>query len=532
MRPMPAAALVAMVLGATRLDAASKMGGSADYKHVPEWRLKDTGYQKEAMVKYKGNVFVVAYEPAKKAPGVDPQEGWRLYDELYDVTTLTGARSERMKVIGYIPSWRKGAGFEYTNPEVYRNITHGIVAFLEFDEANLGEFKKRSLDNVNGIIDDVVRVGHVQGTKISIALGGASDLGFLKLLRRIGQGLAVQGGEARFTDPAAERLLDRVVQYVACFVHSHCLDGVDLDLERWWGDGNSVEEESAQNKSRGAKPAGYALTAFAAKLRSAVPGMTLSAATFGTSWFGNNYDPKVVDHLDWLALMTYDLTGSWNASPVGPHTALKTIRDQTAYLGEQQGPWPETTLVKDVQPYKNNPIHTAEDSIWYWTNPGYINWQGRGQSLPRAKIAVGVPAYGYDFAHGKDRDPETGQVGNGYKTLEYRVILAQYPDAHLAPNANIKVPGQTPRVPFVSAPGNYPYAHNIYFETPATAVTKLNYIRDIGGQGVIVWDLTQDVQDDARSIVKALYRASGNPTTRPLIPTLGTGDTQRATPTE
>ena len=124
----------------------------------------------------------------------------------------------------------------------------------------------------------------------------------------------------------------------------------------------------------------------------------------------------------------------------------------------------------------DNGILSLEDALWYWSNPFFTNWQGTGQKLPRDKIVCGVPIYGYDFAYGKDPDDLSGQVPPGYKVIRYKDILAQFPNASMAANGNIKVSGSTPRPPFISTPGNYPFAHNIYFETPDTAVAKLNFL--------------------------------------------------------
>jgi hypothetical protein len=132
-------------------------------------------------------------------------------------------------------------------------------------------------------------------------------------------------------------------------------------------------------------------------------------------------------------------------------------------------------------------------------------------------MLAGVPIYGYDFAYAKDKDPESGQIAPGYRTLEYKDIVSQFSGAANAQNANIQVSGSTPRPSFDTAPGNYPYAHNIYFETPATAVTKLNLLKSLGMQGVIIWELTTDDWNGGTSIIKALYAASGNPPTRPPI---------------
>jgi GH18 family chitinase len=484
------------------------MGVSTDYPNVPDWVAKSEGYQTGAIVKYHGNIFYANFWASEPGVGDADHNGWRLYDELYDQTPDT--QTQQAKIVSYIPTWRKKEGFNYANDEMYQYITHGIIAFLMFSEINPGDFDPNSINDVNAILSDVVNTGHRNGTRISIALGGAVDYGFLNLMTSIG-------------NSADNQLLDRVVKNVVNFVNANNLDGVDLDLECWWGKPGE-KDQGGRPKSEGPHPAGYALTLFAQRLKQAMPNRLVSATLFGTSWYGNSYDPKLAEYVDWLAVMTYDLTGSWNESPVGPHTALLKIRNQESsnihtqdsyqesYLAEQQGEWPGGGIV-------NNPILSLEDTLWYWTNPFFANWQGAGQNIPRNKIAAGVPIYGYDFAYGKDPDDLSGQVPPGYRSIRYKDILAQFPDAHTAANGNIKVTGSTPRPPFISGSGNYPYAHNIYFETPGTAVAKLNFLKNVGAQGVIIWELSNEVWEEGKSIIKALYRNSGNPASRPPLPT-------------
>lgn len=486
------------------------MGRSSDYSNVPEWEFKDTGYQTGAMVRYQGNIFVADFwaqaEPGKKPK---PEEGWALYDELYDVTS--SSRTEPANIIAYIPTWRTIDGFDYKNGEMYRYITHGVIAFLMFSETNLSEFEPSSVNDVEAILSDVVNTGHQNGTRILIALGGATDYGFLNLMTSIGN------------NPDSP-LLNQAVQNVVNFVNSNNLDGVDLDLECWWDKNGDASKDQGGRSSSQAHPAGYALTLFAQKLKQTMPDKLVSAAVFGTSWYGNNYDPKLADYVDWLGVMTYDLTGSWNSSPVGPHSALYKIRQkatpstvthsgpfQEDYQAEQQGSWTASRgNQSSSDPMLDNPILSVEDTLWYWTNPLFVNWQGAGQKLPRNKIAAGVPIYGYDFAYSKEPDDLSGQIPPGYKVIRYKDILAQFPNAHTATDASIKVSGSTPRPSFISDPGNYPYAHNIYFETPDTAVAKLDFLKDVGAQGVIIWELSNEVWEEGKSIIKALYKNSGN----------------------
>lgn len=495
------------------------MGMSHDYVDVPDWTRKDSGYQAGEMVKYKGNVFYANFWATEPGVGDASENGWRFHDELYDQTPHTP--TEQVKIIAYIPTWRRAEGFNYSDDEMYQNITHGIVAFLTFSTASLGEFDSASVSDVTAVLSDVVNAGHRNGAKISIALGGAVDYGFLDLMTSVGE------------DPESP-LIDHVVQNVVAVVNGNSLDGVDLDLECWWGKPGE-KDQGGRSRSEGPHPAGSGLALFARKLREAMPDKLVSAAVFGTSWYGNNYDSALAEYVDWLGVMTYDLTGSWNDSPVGPHSALLKVRkqegspipipnprNQESYVEEQQGEWPGRGI-------ENNPILSVEDSLWYWTNPLFVNWQGVGQQLPRNKIAAGVPIYAYDFAYGKDPDELTQEVPPGYRSIRYKDVLRDFPGAYAAPNGNIKVPGATARPPFLSAiPGTYPFAHNIYLETPGTAVDKLSFLKYVGAQGVIIWELSNDVWDDGKSIIKALYRNSGNGTKPPLATRPLFGDVGKA----
>ena len=141
------------------------MGFSRDYTNVPEWTPKPEGYQAGAMVKYKGNVFYAAFWASEPTVGDANKNGWRFFDELYDVTPH--AVTQQAKIIAYIPVWRNAEGFNYANDEMYQHITHGIVSFLTFSETALGEFEASSVSEVKAVLPSVVSTAHRNGTKVS-----------------------------------------------------------------------------------------------------------------------------------------------------------------------------------------------------------------------------------------------------------------------------------------------------------------------------------------------------------------------------
>lgn len=494
------------------------MGYSADYSDVPLFE-KGKSYQAGARVRVPGYVFEAAFW-ADQDPRevVDPsRQGWRLYDELYDETVPAGGPTTEAKIIGYIPSWRDEKDFDYQSPDLYRPLTHALLAFLTFREDALGEIDPRSAKIIVDLAVKIRPATSATHTRLVVSLGGANDYGFLALMTEAGRSISVSGIQRRFVEARGFRLLDRAARNVVRFVDQQGLDGVDLDLECWWSkSGDPGGDQGGRLRADGAHPAGYALTMFALMLgerflAAGLRGKTISAAVFATSWYGNNYDALVASHLDWLGVMTYDLTGSWNNSPVGPHTALTKIRKPEQYLAEQQGGWPSARSGGSGRdPMSDNPIFSVEDALWYWSNPYYSNWQGRGQQVPRNKLVLGVPLYGYDFAYGKGPDDQSGLTPPGYAAVRYKDIVRQFPEAHLEPTANIKVPGSTPRPPFIAAPGAYPYAHNIYYETPKSAVEKLEFAKQRGAQGVLVWERSDDAREGKKSIVTALHENSGD----------------------
>ncbi|MFT6810005.1 MAG: chitinase [Saprospiraceae bacterium] len=120
------------------------------------------------------------------------------------------------------------------------------------------------------------------------------------------------------------------------YVLVHDLQGVDVDLE--WG---TVNDD---------------YSGFVLELRDALANydLGLSAALPGTYRYPE-ITAEALTAFDWVNLMAYDLTGPWDPSNPGQHS----------------------------------PFSFARNSIDYWANQG----------LPKERMTLGVPFYGYDFTN-------------------------------------------------------------------------------------------------------------------------------------
>lgn len=112
------------------------------------------------------------------------------------------------------------------------------------------------------------------------------------------------------------------------------LDGVDFDLE--WGDVNEK------------------YSPFVLQLRDSLSahGLELTAALPATHRYPDITDEALLA-FDWINMMAYDLTGPWDPSNPGPHS----------------------------------PYSFALGAMFYW----------EGQGVPKSRLTLGVPFYGYDF---------------------------------------------------------------------------------------------------------------------------------------
>ncbi len=124
------------------------------------------------------------------------------------------------------------------------------------------------------------------------------------------------------------------------------------------------------------------------------------------------------------------------------------------------GPWSAPGPHSSFEQAIGSGSAASSTGLAYWTN--YRKW-------PKSKIVLGVPFYGRDFDNG-------GGVG-----VAYREIVARYSDA---PNMD--------RVA------------NIYYNGVQTISDKARYVVDNGFTGVMIWEIAQDAQDSATSLLHAI----------------------------
>jgi GH18 family chitinase len=399
----------------------------------------------------------------------EPKPKNKIFYILLLITCLssTVAVAQQKKVVAYIPAWSSAfdvSGFDYSK------VTHLQVAFLMFQQ-NPGklwtdsDFASISFDasrksEVDGILSQgLVAKAHTscsKGAKVLVSIGGATDNAFTWLLDKY------------HNDDAK---MEEIAQLLAAYINANNLDGVDLDLEGWGGDA-SIGKPDFGGRTRGdawgspdvngPHPAALGMTNLAAKLKALLPGKLVTCAVLAAPWYGLNYDKNIANHVDWIGLMTYDYTGAWGGSPEGPHSALNKIPLNT-YPGQTP----------------DQPIFSAEEGIklWLGTLPPSWNHAG-GIGVPVDKLLVGIPFYGIDFAT--------------KTSLTYSEIVTQYPGAETS--FDLSHPADNG--------GN---VNKIYYDTPELARKKTRYACDNGLQGVLVWEVTQDVPvTDSRSLLKAI----------------------------
>ncbi|CAN5436940.1 glycosyl hydrolase family 18 protein [soil metagenome] len=249
------------------------------------------------------------------------------------ILMVAKAEEPRKLVVAYVPNWLEdNAGF--ADSIEYDKLTHINIAFENPDEN--GDLTFNPAD------EKLVKKAHENGVKILISIGGgsAADDPVLK---------------PRYFDLIGDAKRVGFTQKLADYVEKHDFDGLDVDLE-----GPSINDDYGKfidDLSTALKAKGKLLTA---ALSQGYGGDKVPSGTFA--------------RFDFVNVMAYDGTGSWDKDNPGQHSSLDY----------------------------------AKSNVKFWTDRG----------LPKSKVVLGVPFYGYGF-------------GDAYRNYgyDYKEILGLFPDA-------------------------------------------------------------------------------------------------------
>lgn len=193
-------------------------------------------------------------------------------------------------------------------------------------------------------------------------------------------------------------------------VAGYGLDGVDVDLE-----GNNIDGHYAAFVNE--------LSAMMVKRKKL---MTAAVAT----WNGDGIPDAALARYDFINIMSYDKTGPWNPSAGGPHA----------------------------------PYDMAVSDLAYW---------GGQRKMPKEKLVLGLPFYGYGFG-----------AQNVTSTMTFGAIVSSYTGAEDKDQVTL------------------PDGEIMYYNGIPTIRTKTTLALK-EAQGVMIWELTQDAQG-TRSLLKQI----------------------------
>lgn len=335
---------------------------------------------------------------------------------------------------GYYPDWGKWETPEYPVDKVpYSKFTHVFWSFISPNAD--GSLRGDAADDPSEL-DEMVKLAHTAGTKVILSLGGA--------------GLCENFATVAGNDALRTKFVTNLVEYA----QAHNLDGLDMDWEY-----SEVPVPEADT---------IAYNKLLRDLRAALPKeKSLSAALPCSPYYGKYFTVSVlVETLDWLGFMTYDITGDWDD---------KARFDSPLY-----------------------PNTKSDYTTWSWKETAE-HWGKLG--VPASKMVFGVPFFGFQF----EGTNAPGTDFNGKATyLDYKEIL--------------RIEGQEFAFDSVSMePYTFTETTFTSLETPQSVAFKANWILENNYAGAMIWDISQDVMDDYKQPLLdtlstiLLRQDSGNP---------------------
>lgn len=358
---------------------------------------------------------------------------------------VTSGNGSGYKVVCYFEDWAKnrpGKGSFGEDEMLNAPCTHIIYSFSTLDaSSNKIQYS---------FLPTAIQKLKEKGVKVMLAVGGAVDSTGDKYSHMV-------------SNPESRRVF---VDSVLDMMKQHDFDGFDVDWE--------YPTCPTGVASCGGAPADKEnFVQLIQELRKALPGKLLTMASHaGQNVVDQAYDlPALVENLDWINVMTYDLHGSWETEALN-HSPLKA--------GEG------LSTDSAVQLYKS-------------------------KGVPAEKIVIGVPTYGKslklaDPTKHEYKSPVAGG-GDAGPYMQEAGFLGYLEICEKVKSSGWTVGSATDQVG--------PYAYNgdqfVGFDDVGTAERKATYAREQGLGGVMVWALGSDDFSDVCGcgkypLVSALYK--------------------------
>ena len=383
----------------------------------------------------------------------------------------------------YYGDWSIYAGQNQFYPSMIdgSNITHLNFAFLDVDangELVLcdydADFTRTAIPELSGNLSGMPNAGVITSMgilrqkypnmRIGVSVGGWTRSGDFPALA------STEAGRENFASKVTE------------FVHNVGFDFVDIDWEYPTDyrdpdpDGNGVTTDKG---CHGSEADTVNFTKLLQSLRNHLDAQSvidgkyyeLSAAMSASPRMMDKIEyKKVIDLLDFVNMMTYDLNGAWN-SYTGHQTALYINEDAADFDAMPDSVFSIDTAVRQLKSY------------------GLTNTQMK-------KVVIGVAAYtrGWSKAQGGGKDPqnpylyapatpdvigEDGKVANGcFGYTKFMSEKASSLTYHFDDKAKAAY----------YTDGNYFYT----LDTPQSIGYKGQYVKDQGLGGLIMWMASQD----------------------------------------
>ena len=258
------------------------------------------------------------------------------------------------------------------------------------------------------------------------------------------------------------------------WVRKHSFDGIDLDWEypAWEDLGGRPQDK--ENFVLFVHELRAAIDAEASRSGKARLLLTLAVAA-GNDKIDTGYNiPELVDYVDYVSVMTYDLHGQWETK-----------------TGASSGMYPPT----NYEPGTEDEYYTCDYAVQYWISHG----------MPRNKIVMGLAAYG----RGWTLESSTPGQGLGAPAIRgcdpmkdtQQEGVANYIEVLTVLNAGgVSAYDAATKTMYVQK-GDQWYS----YDDPTTIVYKVDYIKDEGLLGGMLWAVDNDDFQNGNPIITAIY---------------------------